>query len=159
MRRLLLPALAILAACGGKVADTWAPPPDPDATAGVFCGDATCAAPQVCLLTATGPRSCQTMPVGGPGRPACGDLCAFAACDGPEDCPAGSACLLSPDATGLRCAVPTADTCTASQAPSVACHTLADCPRCFAACGAAGTSLPGASDSLEYALCLVKAFP
>jgi len=161
MRSLLLPFLAAMTGCAGKVADTWAAPPDPVPTPGVTCGAAICTSPLVCLLTSHGPRSCQEAPPadgGAPGVSPCSDLCAFAACDGPEDCPAGDACILSADGTSLRCAPLANDTCT-RVSPSVACHTLADCPSCFAACGGAGTSVAGGTDSLQYGLCLPTASP
>jgi hypothetical protein len=160
MRSLLLPFLAAMTGCAGKVADTWAEPPDPVPTPGVTCGAAICVVPLVCLLTNHGPRSCEQPPsadAGAPGVSPCRDVCAFAACDGPEDCP-GSACVISEDGASLRCATLPADACT-RVTPTVACHTLADCPSCFAACGGAGTSVAGGTDSLQYGVCLTTASP
>lgn len=151
MRCTLSCLLAGLAACGGKVSDEWALPPDPYPTPGVTCAASTCLSPDSCVLTADRPRACARLPDAGPDGAVCKD-CVFASCDGPEDCAAGTACIVRDDSIGLVCAPLPEDACTRAF-PTVACHQKSDCPACFAACAGAGTSLPGASDSLQYGLC------
>jgi hypothetical protein len=150
--RAALPCLfAGLAACGGKGSDEWALPADPDPTPGITCGESTCQAPESCVLVSDGPRACTQLPDAGPDGEVCNG-CVFASCDGPEDCPAGAACVVRADGIGLHCAPIPGDACTRDR-PVLACHKKSDCPDCFFACAGAGTSLPGASDSLQYGLC------
>lgn len=88
----------------------------PDANIGVVCGNATCAANQVCCETAGG--------IGG-GNPQfdCADKCdkgqGTFACDGPEDCPGQECCFSRTDSScAASCGI----------GEQQACRTDADCP-------------------------------
>jgi hypothetical protein len=145
-------SLVALGGCGGKVADTWAPPPDPDATPGTYCGAVTCSAQSACILSGNGgPRACG-LPVTGPGGVSVCPNCIFASCDGPEDCTQGTTCTLRRDGAALLCDALPADACS-SAIPSLACHSNADCPACTPTCVAASVTLPGSTDALSYGLC------
>jgi hypothetical protein len=94
----------------------------------VFCADTTCdvtASQQCCIDPPTSGPMC---------APSCTGLVGFA-CDGPEDCPTGARCALTPQPTAdggyvIRsvCAPPSAP------APYTVCHSHLDCPSQASAC-------------------------